>query len=565
MQLRRAGLLLSWAALAGMAWAADPASPPASVPKIASDTEIQILKDQLAKQQHQIDILRTALEEQKKILDAVGAAAPAAKPAPAVNPVTASSEPAIAPPASTSSAPEPAPSPAPAPAPMPDAPKPPQEGSSSAAPLQLEIGNVSIMPVGFMDATFVWRDVNAGSGIGSSFGNIPYSNTLQSHLSESRFSIQNSRLGFRVDGLFKGIHFIGYNEFDFLGTGAANNIGITNGAFVPRIRLYWIDARKDKWELLAGQSWSLLTPNRFGLSPLPSDIFYSQVMDVNYLIGLTWSRQTGVRFVYHPNRKVAIGIALENPNQYMGGYGGAPQITLPAALAAVGGAQLDNGSASFLSTPNLHPDIIAKVAFDPSRRVHFEIAGVERDFKVVNPTTLQEFRKTGGGGSINANIEVVKHVRLISNNFWSDGGGRYMFGNAPDVIVRANGELSPIHTGGTNQGFEAQVTPNSLLWAYYGGIYIQRNTAVDTTGKYVGYGFPGSSNAYNRSVQEATFGLTQTFWKDARYGALSFIAQYEYLTRNPWALAAGLPSNAHDNTVYLDLRYTLPGGVPVEK
>lgn len=525
-----------------------------------SSAEIQELKKLLLDQQRQIDELRRALKAQDNN------AAPADTPPPAPTPnfkrlgQVGSTAPMIPP-----APPEPGLPNAAANAPEKTSTQSNALPSGARAPLQLDLGNITIQPIGFMDATFVWRNTNAGSGIGSNFGNIPYSNTSAAKLSESRFSIQNSRLGFRVDGDWKGAHFIGYNEFDFLGTSGANNIGITNGSFVPRIRLYWVDMQKSKFELLAGQSWSLLTPNRTGLSPLPGDVFYSQVMDVNYLIGLTWTRQTGVRFVYHPNPKVAMGVSFENPNQYMGGYGGGPQITLPAGLAAVGGAQLDNGTASFLSTPNLHPDIIAKVAFDPSRRVHFEVAGIERDFKIVNPTTLQPYTKTGAGGSINGNFEVIKHLRLISNNFYSDGGGRYLFGNAPDLIVRPDGNLSPIHSSGLNEGFEAQVTPNTLLWAYYGAIFIQKNVTIDTNGKPVGYGYDGSSNAQNRNVQEGTFGITQTFWKDARYGALSFIGQYEYLSRRPWYLATGTPSSAHDHTVYLDLRYTLPGAAPSSK
>jgi len=35
------------------------------------------------------------------------------------------------------------------------------------------------------------------------------------------------------------------------------------------------------------------------------------------------------------------------------------------------------------------PDIITKLAFDPVSRVHFEIAGILRDFKVYNLTTGQ--------------------------------------------------------------------------------------------------------------------------------------------------------------------------------
>ena len=65
-------------------------------------------------------------------------------------------------------------------------------------------------------------DKNAASSMGSNFGSVPYNNTVAGNLSEFHFSQQNSRLGFRADGDWKGVHFIGYNEFDFNGTSGAN-------------------------------------------------------------------------------------------------------------------------------------------------------------------------------------------------------------------------------------------------------------------------------------------------------------------------------------------------------
>ncbi len=53
------------------------------------------------------------------------------------------------------------------------------------------------------------------------------------------------------------------------------------------------------------------------------------------------------------------------------------------------------------------------------------------------------------------------------------------------------------------------------------------------TGKFVRFGYPGSSSAANRTVQEGTFGVIQTFWKSPAHGALQLITQYSYLTRSP--------------------------------
>jgi uncharacterized coiled-coil protein SlyX len=541
-------LLATSASMAAESPAADSGDKSGSAgTKTSQKIDVEKLRKQIAEQQKQIEAMQKMLANQQQLLDASSdqPAEPAVAPRPVRAPLgeVASTSPMI--PAG--------------PAPMA---QPPAGEKEKASPLQFGIGNTTIMPVGFMDLTGVWRDKNAASGIGSNFGSIPYNNATAAHLSEFRFSPQNSRLGFRVDGDWKGAHFIGYNEFDFLGTSGTNNLGVTNGAFVPRLRLFWIDVRKDKWEFLGGQSWSMMTPNRKGISALPGDLFYSQVVDVNYMIGLPWTRQPGVRVLYHPNNKVTFGLSLENPDQYIGGSGGTSAITLPTALSSLGGGQFDNAT-NVLNTPNLHPDIIAKLAFDPSSRVHFEIAGLYRTFKDWNPVTSVTSTTSGGGGSVNANFEVVKNFRLVTNNYWSDGGGRYLFGNAPDVIIRANGSISPVHSGGTVDGFEAQVTKNTLLYAYYGGLYVGRNVAIDSNGtSLVGYGYAKSPNTQNRAINEVSFGFNQTLWKDAKYGALNVMGQYEYLSRNPWYVAAGAPKNAHDNTIYINLRYTLPGSAP---
>ena len=165
---------------------------------------------------------------------------------------------------------------------------------------------------------------------------------------------------------------------------------------------------------------------------------------------------------------------------------------------------------------------------------------------------------------MNLNLELAKGFRVMTNNFWSDGGGRYIFGQAPDLIAHADGSISLIHADSTVTGLEF-THKNSLVYAYYGGLYVGRNVAFDTTAKtpgYVGYGYPGAPAGQNRAVQEGTFGLAQTFWKDAKYGALTLMGQYSYVTRNPWSFATGQPSNASLNMVFLNLRYTLPGSAP---
>ena len=608
----------------GNSSAADATTPPAaSATKSSASANDQItaLKQQMALQQKQIEQMQKTLEQQKQLLEQL------TKPAPATEQAAQPAKPAVV----TEQAAQPAAPAQPAkPAAVTEqaaqshgsslgevastspmipqsqkkvdnavaplgagittisAARPAAAGAEGmeTSPLQLHIGSASLTPVGFMDFTSVWRNHAAGGNIGTSFGSIPYATITNgmtpytTNLSELRLSMQNSRIGFRADADVMGAHVIGYMEADFLGTPASTNIAVTSNSNLLRSRLYWVDVRKGAWEVLGGQTWSLLTPGRSGISPIPGDIFYSQDIDVNYQAGLFWGRIPELRFVYHPSKKVAFAVAIDSPDQYGGGSSGGGSIVLPSALSATSAyaGELDFGASSGgIATPDVAPDVIAKLAFDPNKRVHAEIGGVERNFKVYYPGAAAvaatsttpaipaipsaNFSAEGGGGFANLHVEIAKGLRLLTNNFWSDGGGRYIFGQAPDLIAHANGSLSLVHSGSTVTGFEF-TQKKTMIYGYYGGIYVMRNTAVDTTGKYIGYGYTGASAGQNRAIQEATVGFNQTIWKDAKWGAINFMGQYSYLVRDPWYVASSQPVNANINMLFFNLRYTLPGSAP---
>lgn len=438
--------------------------------------------------------------------------------------------------------------------------------TASESPLEFKLGDAYFTPVGFMDMTSVTRSTNPGSGIGTNFGSIPYGNTQAGSLTESRLSPQNSRIGMRIDTAFHDFKVMGYWESDFLGQlGNPPNGGlaVSSNPYIFRLRLFWVDVTKGKSEFLAGQSWSLMTPGRAGISPLPGNLFYSQDIDVNYQAGLVWGRLPGFRYTYHPTDKVAFAVAIENSEPYVGGGNGGSAIVAPAAIAGILGTQVNNGS-SQITAAALHPDIIAKIAFDPTPRFHAEIAGVEITNKISNPASspaFQTFTKAGGGGSINLGFNLMPHFRILTNNFWSDGGGRYIFGQAPDFMIRSNGSLSLIHSASTVTGFEF-TAGKTMFYAYYGGIYIGKNMALDANGTTkIGYGSI-ASDGQNRAIQEATFGTNTTLAKSPQWGALNLMFQYSYLQRNPWLAATGAPSNASLSMGFVNLRYTLPGQAP---
>jgi hypothetical protein len=422
------------------------------------------------------------------------------------------------------------------------------------APISIRIGRAEFTPVGFMDATAFFRSTNTGSGIGSSFGSIPYGHSAQTGLTEYRQSIQNSRIGMMIDSMVHGFKVRGYWESDFLGAQPSTAF-VTSNSDSFRIRLFWVDLQKGKFEFLAGQSWSMMTPNRVGISPMPSDIFYSQDFDTNYQLGLTWSRQLAFRFIYHASKAVTMGLGIEDPNQYVGSA-----VTLPSNFYA---GQVDTGAGT--TSANLFPDLVGKIAIDErsgGKLQHIEFVGLMSQFKTFTPNGTTA-TATGGGEEVNLNLEPVKNLHFILNTFYSDGGGRYIIGLGPDFIVHPDGTPGLEHAESMIAGFEANVTHNDLLYSYYGGAYYFKNFDVipGTAGgapTYVGYGYPGSSSSNNRSLQELSVGWIKTFWKNPRYGGLQLMTQYGYLTRAPWFIAVNNPKNAHLGMAYLDVRYVLP-------
>jgi hypothetical protein len=446
-------------------------------------------------------------------------------------------------------------------------------------PLSLKIGGATFTPGGFVDLTGIFRSRDVGSGLGTNFTTIPYANTLPlGQLSEFRFTGQGSRLSLKVDAQpSESTGVTGYFESDFNGFEPANsNISTKSDTF--RLRLAFLQVRHGKWELVTGQTWSFLTPTRSGLSPYPENVFTALRLDTSYLAGLIYSRQPEIRVVYHPTEHWALGVALENPQQF------APSsVTFPTdGTTNFFQQQFDNGSSSTSATssainptvPNEHPDIEARASYDwkwGDKAFHIDTGGVARTFKVYNnlvsPASTNAI--TGGGGEFNANLEILKNFHLIENAFYGDGVGRYIGGLGPDAVVKPDGTLSGVHAGSAIGGFEWQTTPNFIVDSYYSGAYFWRNYDLTTkalgtpcgvggTDYCTGFGFVGSANTNNRDYQEASIGFIPTIWSSPNYGKLQVISQFSYVVRTPWYVAAGQPKNAHTFITYLNLRYIIP-------
>jgi hypothetical protein len=315
------------------------------------------------------------------------------------------------------------------------------------------------------------------------------------------------------------------------------------------------------WEFLGGQNWSMLVPGRKGISSSPGDLFLTQDVDPNIQSGLVWTRSPQFRSVYRPKSRIALGLSFESGQAYGGGSGGAGAIKVPTAFAPDYSGQVELGTGA-LSVPNSHLDIIGKVAVDSGSTghpVHVELAAMTNQFAFYNPATGQRFSSRGAGVSVNAAADLVKGLTVLTANYYSDGGGRFIFGEGPSLIIQGNGAPSLIHSMSTLDGLEYQATRNLKLWTYYGGTYIGRNVAIDpANGQPVGYGYTGSPDNHNRSIQEVTGGFTRAFDLKPGYGTLLFIGQCSWIVRHPWYIAPTRPTGADVNLFYLTFRYVLP-------
>jgi hypothetical protein len=497
----------------------------------AAPDDIARLREQITAQQRQLDEQRRALDSAQKALAAAQAAIESQQKM--LDRVAARTAP---PPA------RPALSPPPAALVEADA------GEAAATPFSFRIGGAEFAPGGFMDFATAWRSTNVGSGVATSFAAVPMENTAAGRMTEFRSSAANSRVTLSItESPTRNTALTGYLEGDFSGNQPAS-LYVTSNSNTWRMRHFWVSVARGKWEVLGGQTWTLMTPNRLGVSAVSSNVFVGLGEDSNYMTGLAWGRPGQVRVVYHPNHNWSIGASVENPEQF---------VTTATTLPAFAAMQVDNGTVS--TTPNVRPDLVAKIAYDTrvsGKALHFEAAGFSRQFRT-SPAPGKYFDAQGVGGSSDIILEAAKNFRLIATVFYGSGGGRYLVGLGPDFAVGPDGSISPVHSMAGIGGFEYAPNAKSQFFGYYGATYFNRNYTVTGPGSYLGFGYPGSSAA-NRQFQEPNFGYYYTYWKNPKYGALQLIMEYAYLTRAPWSVPPGAPSMAHAHMIFGSLRFTLP-------
>jgi len=487
--------------------------------------------------------------------------------------------------------------------------------------ITIRFRGINITPGGYAAAEFVRRSRALGADLPTPFNNLTMPGASQSQLSEFFGSGRQSKITTFVDGRLGHADLSSYVSADFLSAGVTSTSTQTN-SYTLRLRQAWAQAKfENGWSFLGGQTWSLVTEVAKGIA-IDDDMGKTndvrpKTIDASYNVGFDFARQYGIRLSKSFGDKVAVAVALENPQATVTTHGNANVAvgTTTYYNFLVGGAG-DGKSYNSLSTYSFNPapDLIAKVAFDPGFG-HYEIFGLidrftDRIFPCVEnytttacnptgsptpaPSALLAYNasREGGGFGASARWTFAKRVTFGLKGFGGSGVGRYAPGGLPDVSINPNGTLhlvKNLHGLGT-----LEWQSKKLMVFSYGGVeYAARTWAYDPTVLpgatkavgYVGYGAPGFNNSGcytevapgsggfspgslsgctgdTRAVIEGTLGFWYKFYNGPK-GSFRFGTQYSYVSRNTWSgndvgKTGGLQPGGLDSMIFTSFRYYLP-------
>jgi len=239
-----------------------------------------------------------------------------------------------------------------------------------------QFAGVNFSMWGFVEAATVFRDHNTTNDMLTVFNAIPYPYSPAYNEREFHGSARQSQISILAEGnIDPSQKLTGYLEADFLGVGTSSNYLDTND-WAPRLRNGYLTYDNDNWgfHLLAGQDWSMVMPDKVGITPRQENI--PLTINANYLVGYDFTRNWQIRAVKDFNKTLWVGVSLENPATLL-----APGI--PTTVNGLAINTYNTGTGGFLNdvavSPNTLPDIVEKVAWDPGWG-HYELLALQRFF-----------------------------------------------------------------------------------------------------------------------------------------------------------------------------------------
>src|SRR5216683_1469883 len=576
----------------------------------AQQEQLQLLKEELAKRDRQIDAVRDAaaaantraVEASSKAAEAVSTSAEVRSAASSLNSTVSDlkvSNESLRTTVATA-----------------------QAGAKTAeetGPSTIRYKGINITPGGFIAAETVSRTRATGADINSTFTGIPYPNNALSRISETEFSGRQSRLFLLLDTKVGSAKVTGYYEGDFLGTGVTSNNRQSNSYGFRQRQLWARVAWENGFSVSGGQMWSFVTESKKGIENR-QEAFPLQI-DAQYVVGWAWQRAYGFRVVKSFNDKFAVGLSIEGPQTTYTAHGSGNNFffNIPGQ-----GAGLLNFVDTTGYTTNKSPDFFVKAAWDPGWG-HYEVVGILSPFRsrvypcgaLPLPTfptatcasaaaVTGAFNDSTVGGGVGATGRfpvIAKKLDFVAHFQGGDGIGRYSSAQLSDVTARPNGTLAPIRSAAWLGSLEARPTPKLDLYAYGGGEYAARTayTFTNAAGHPVGVGYgsplfnnsgcttegfpvpsastfpppasptsPASAGTCTGDIHQIVEGTLGFWYKpyNGPKGRLQFGVQYSYFTKVGWsgdnasattgAVGPSQRPKAVDNVVFTSFRYYIP-------
>jgi hypothetical protein len=475
---------------------------------IAQQEQLQLLKEELAKRDRQIEEAREtaasanarATEANTKAVEAVTTSAEVKSTATALNTTVASMA------ASNASVVNSAALTASGPS-----------KDEDKGPTTIRYKGVNITPGGFIEAATVNRQRAQSADINTPFSAIPYPGNATGKLTEANFTARQSRLSLLIDSKIGDTKVTGYYEADFLGAGTTSNNRQSN-SYVFRQRQLW--ARADfanGFAFSAGQMWSLATENRKGIANRAE--WFPLMIDPQYVVGYNWQRAYSARIAKSFGDKFTVAASIEGPQTTVGGRGFSTFTSFNTGTGATttnqnffefapgAGGGLYNAFDATGYSINKTPDFLFKAALDPGWG-HYEVYGIVSTFRnrvypcavvgttagniptpltptvlgctqsaSLSPSIAGAFTdsRTGGGVGFHMHAPVFKKKLDVGlSGSYGDGTGRFASAQLADATFRPDGTLSLIHAASWLGSLEWHVNPKFDIYGYVGGEYAAR-------------------------------------------------------------------------------------------
>ncbi|MGI3776786.1 MAG: hypothetical protein ACRYGC_05775 [Janthinobacterium lividum] len=444
-----------------------------------------------------------------------------------------------------------------------------QQAATSGGPLgTFKVGNATVSFGGFVALESVLRSRNETADIGSTYIGIPEGQSQAAHEHEFRFSARQSRVSLLVaDDPTPQAHLAAYLEADFLGAAPTAN-SLESDSYTPRLRQYYatFDGRESGLHVLAGQSWSLLTLNKVGITPRQEDIPLS--IDAQYVPGFNWARQPQLRIAKDfDDHRIWLAASVEgSQTSYYQGPNGSGSSEGTVNVNNPGGSGFYSGNTY---SDEIAPDVIVKAAFDPGWG-HFEAYGLARFLhdRVSVAGSGHSSTVLAGGGGAGMILPLVKgRLDFQASGLAGYGIGRYGSGQMPDATTSATGEPSPLAEFQVLVGLVGHPAKDFDLYGYAGTEQVGRN-AFAAGGKGYGYGSPLYANggcgvelsaaatcvANTSGITQGTLGGWWRFYHGG-FGTVQAGVQYSYTRRDIFSGTGG-STGTNENMVFTSLRFS---------